>query len=63
MENVIYWAVVRNQTKRDTYIELTYIGNNKWEAIFGDQEFKFSSAGQDFLSVLVDAVKNIEDTN
>jgi hypothetical protein len=48
----IYWAVIRNQTVRSTYIELEFLGGKRWNAVLGDQEFKFRTEATEFFEVL-----------
>jgi hypothetical protein len=51
--NHIYWATVRDNNKRLTYIEITQLGNNRWGVLFGDEhEFTVKTEATDFFSVL-----------
>lgn len=56
MTKNIYWAVVRNQAARTSYIELTHIKGTRWVAVLDEHEFRFRSRHTEFLSVLIDAL-------
>lgn len=52
----IYWAVIRNNTERESYIELVDLGQGKWSAVLGDDEFTFISPADDLWTVLETAL-------
>lgn len=52
----IYWAVVRNEDKRHTYIELEHLGKNKWGVVLDDLEMTVKSDSPDFWDVLTEAL-------
>lgn len=57
-EPTIYWAVIRDKIDRVEYIELEELGNNKWGAVLGLDEFTFvvSQTDPDFFDVLSEAL-------
>ena len=52
----IFWAVIRNRTNRESYIELVDLGQGKWSAVLGDEEFTFISPTDDLWTVLATAL-------
>jgi len=56
-DNIIYWATIRNQTQRHSYIELAHVSGNRWVAILDDEEIKFRSESEDFLELLESALQ------
>lgn len=55
-EPTIYWAVVRNQTTRHTYIEIEHLGKNKWGVVLDDLEMTIKSDSPEFFDVLAAAL-------
>lgn len=52
----IYWAVVRNQNKRHSYLEVAQHSGNRWSVVIDDKEFIVRSTSTDFLVVLHEAL-------
>ena len=48
----VFWAVVRNQTTRHTYIEIGELGKNKWSVVLDGKEFTIKSTSTDFFELL-----------
>lgn len=56
-DETIYWAVIRNQNKRHTYLELEDKGRGKWGVVLGDLEFTFKpTPSEDFFDLLGQAI-------
>lgn len=62
MTDPIFWAVVRDQTERHSYIELAHITKDKWSAVLGDTEFTFKVPGnsKEFFDVLRAALNKLD---
>lgn len=56
VNKTIFWAVIRNRTDRESYIELVDLGQGKWSAVLGDEEFTFISPADDLWTVLETAL-------
>jgi hypothetical protein len=61
MESTVYWAVVRNADKRMAYIEISSLGNNKWNVLLDDNEFTLRSQAQSFWELLEQGLQHQKD--
>lgn len=52
MNENIFWAVVRNQTDRHSYIEVAHIEGNKWQVVLGYDEYTIRTTKTDFFEIL-----------
>lgn len=56
---LVYWAVIREGKRRESYLELEHLGGKKWGAVLGDEEFTFRSDSTDFIPVLSAALTKL----